>query len=460
MPETAERANKVSISDVGPSRKKISIEIPAETVDEKLSESMDTLSVEAALPGFRKGRAPRQLIEKRFGSDVRSEARNQLVAQAYTRAVEESKLKVIGDPISQGLVDLQIAAGKALSFEIEVEVLPEFLLPNTDGIAIRKPLFVVTDEMVDGEMKKVCINEGELQSREAPEPGDYLTGHGVMKSDTGTEFYNIEGAVIQVPTADAQGKGMILGVMVQDFAAQLGSPTAGESATIRTKGPENHEVEGIRGADLTITFKVSRIDRIIPAKPEELAKRLGFEDQAGLRQVIRDRMEQRVKIEQLSVMRQQVARYLLSNTLMELPMRLTAQQTARNLERRRLELTYRGVDPKEIEAHMAELRAASAEVAQNELKLFFILSRIAEDRKIKVDDAEINARITQLAMERNVRPDALRAELIQRNQIGLIYQQILDHKAVDAILAKAQVTEMSVEEFNAAAKADGPAPTV
>ena len=97
--------NSVTISDVGPSRKKITIEIPADTVSGKLRDSIDTLAVEAELPGFRKGRVPRRLVEKRFGSAVRKEAKSQMVAEAYTQAIEEHKLKVIGEPSSEMLDD-------------------------------------------------------------------------------------------------------------------------------------------------------------------------------------------------------------------------------------------------------------------------------------------------------------------------------------------------------------------
>lgn len=459
MTETAtqERPNKVEISDAGPSLKKLRIEIPAETVDEKLGESLETLSVEAVLPGFRKGRAPRKLIERRFGQDVKNETKQQLVATALSKAVEDHKLKVVGDPISQNFADVEVEIGKPLTVEIEIEVLPEFEMPSFDGLKIRKPIVEVTDKMVNDELMKVQINEGELQEREAPEAGDYLTGHGVMKDAKGTEFYNIEGAVVRVPEKDSDGSGMILGVAVADFAKQLGLPKPGATATIKVKGPESHEVEGIRGADLTITFTVSRTDRIIPAALADVVERSGFESEEALRSAVRERLEGRVRVQQEAVLRQQVAKYLLLKTKVDLPRRLTSQQAARNLERHRLELMYRGVDPTKIEENMARLRSSSIDMAWRELKLFFILSRIAEEQDIKVEDAEINGRIAQMAFERGVRPDKLRQELIQRRQVGLIFQQIREHKALDAIVAKAEIEELPADDFNKVMKAEAEA---
>ena len=163
--------SKVSVEDAGPSRKKITIEIPASAVTEKLGDSLDLISVEAALPGFRKGRAPRRLVEKRFGGAVKDEAKQQLVASAYQQAVEDNKLKVIGEPFSEELEALELEEGKGLSFSLEVEVAPEFEVPELDGLKIRKPLPEVSDEMVHCETDKILINEGGLEERETYEAG-------------------------------------------------------------------------------------------------------------------------------------------------------------------------------------------------------------------------------------------------------------------------------------------------
>lgn len=441
--------NIVTITDAGPCLKKVSITIPAEKVHGKLSESIDTLAVEAVLPGFRKGRAPRRLIEKRFGGTVRTEAKTQLVAEAYGKAVEEHKLRVVGDPTSQTLPEVQVEDGKALTFEVEVEVVPEFTVPDTNGIAIKKPLLEVADSLVDQEVMKLRVNDGTLEERQTPEAGDYVTGHAIMKGPDGTEHYNIKGAVVQIPTADKNGKGMVLGVVVDDFAQQLGLPKPGQTATIKTKGPENHEVEKLRGIDLVVTFTVERVDRIIQAPIADIVAKFGFDSEASLRDAIKQRLEQRIGTEQQMAMRQQIADWLLTNVTMPLPPRATSAQAQRLLERRRVDLMYRGVDEHKIEEHMADLRRASADAAVRELKLFFILNTIADQQDIGVSDAEINSRIAQMAFEQNVRPEKLRQAIIQRNQVGMIFQQIREHKAMDAILAAANVTDIAAADFEA-----------
>lgn len=443
----AERPNKVEISDAGPSRKKISIEIPADTVNESLGSSMDTLMVEAELPGFRKGRVPRRLVEKKFGVAVKKQAKEQLIASAFSRAIEDNKIRVLGNPTSPDLDKIEVEQGKPLKFELEVEVLPEFSLPELDGIVVKKPKFTVGDDLVDSEYGKLKVQEGRLEDRESPEPGDYLTGHAKLVGPGDKVLFESDGIVVQVPPVEKKGQGMIVGLVVEDLAKQLGTPKRGETKTIKTKGPESHENEAIRGADLTVTYTPERIDRIIPATAEDLMARFGFGSEDQIKSSLRQRLEQRVQIEQQQAMRGQVAAFLLNSVKMDLPERITAGQAGRNLERARLELMYRGVDPMKIEENLAALRARSANDAVRDLKLFFILDRAAEQLKVTVTEAEVNGRVAMMAMERNQRPEQLRQELIRTNQIQGVYQQLREHKTMDAIIARAKVEEVSPEEF-------------
>ncbi|HNB59041.1 MAG TPA: trigger factor [Phycisphaerales bacterium] len=442
--------NLVKIEDSGPCSKKIKIEVPAEKVAEQLGTTLDTLMLEAELPGFRRGRAPRRLIEKRFGDGIRKEAKSNLVSAAIREAVEEHKIRLVGDPIgNEELVKAEVEDGKPLKFEIEVEVAPTFDLPKLEGISIKKPTLVVDDEMVGKEIDRLLLNEGSLKDKAQPGAGDYLTGHAIMKDDEGTKHLDIADAVIQIPAKDnKEGKGMILGVMVDDFAKQIGHPKIGDTITIKTTGPENHETEAIRGKKLTITFEIKRADEIVPASMSEIVERYGMKDEAEVRGAIRQRIEQRLQVEQGSLMRQQLAKFLLENTTMELPKRVTATQAQRNLDRARFDLMHRGWDQARIEEHMAELRSASSDAAVRETKLFFILDRAAEHFNVQVNDAELNGRIAQMAFSRGDRPERLRQEIIQRGQIPTLFLQVREQKTMDMILGKADVQEVGVEEFN------------
>ncbi|MEL7484944.1 MAG: hypothetical protein AAFN41_11410, partial [Planctomycetota bacterium] len=281
------------------------------------------------------------------------------------------------------------------------------------------------------------------------EGGDYITGRGTMTAGEET-IHDIEGAVVQLPKD--KDEGMILGVLVSDLKKQLGSPKPGDSVTVKTKGPENHENEAARGADLEVTFAVETVARIIPAEVSSIVERVGMDDEAALREALKGQMEQKLENDRGVLLRQQVAKYLLENVKFELPKRLTARQAGSVLERRRAELMYRGMDAAQIEENIARLRAASASEAVRELKLLFILSRVAEEREVSVGEAELNAAIVGMARQQNQRPEALRDHLIKTGQINTIYQQVMEHKALDAIVASAKVEDVSADEWNEYAK--------
>ena len=360
--------------------------------------------------------------------------------------MREHELKVLGQPPAEAFEGIEIEPGQPVTFEVEVEVMPEFDLPELKGIKVLKPDSALPEGLVDEEIKKISINEGSLDEREDSDRGDYLTGNAVMTDSEGTEHYNIEGAVVQIP--EEGDEGMILGVIVPDFAKQIGTPKEGEKLTVKLTGPENHEVEAIRGKDLTVAYEITKVYRIVPAVIGDLVAKYGFNDEEQLREMVTSQLQQRAEVQQQSVMRQQVTKYLADNAEFELPEGLTSQQAARNLERRRMELMYRGVNPAEIEQHMAELRSASTESASNELKQFFILNKAADQLNVQIQEQEINNRIVQMAMQQGKRPEQVIQELQKSGQAQTLMQQVREHKTIDTILADAEVEEISADEFN------------
>jgi trigger factor len=441
-------APAITVEDAGPCRKKLSIEIPGDQIGEKIGAAIAELEGNVTLPGFRPGKVPRKLIERRFGSSVREETKKQLVSEAYQSAIQEHELRVVGEPEGgEELAEAEIEPGKALSFSIHVEVAPEFDAPDVEGLKIKKPAFEVTDEMIDEQIERARVNEGQLEEQEKAERGDYCVGHGVLKiKSSGEVIHDIEGAVIQVPKEG--DRGMILGVAADDFVKQVGSPKKGDAITVTTTGPEQHEVESVRGAELEATFEVSEVQRVIPATMDELLSKFRLSDEEALRKGVRSQLENRVQAQQQASMRQQAASRLLELVDFELPERLTSGQAARNLQRRRMDLMYQGVEPDAIEEQLAEMREASDEIARRELKLFFILDSLAREFDVRITEQDVAGAITQMALSRGVDPAQLRQELVQSGEVQGIAQQVREHKTLDRVLEKAKVEEVKPEELS------------
>lgn len=447
---TKEAAREVKIEDVGPAKKRLTITIPSSTVDEKIRERMDTLASKAALPGFRRGKAPQKLLAKRFGTEVQSESKSQLIADAYTGVIEEHSLKPIGEPEPvESLDELEVEEGKPLTFTVEVEVVPEFEPPDLAGLELTKPVLEVTDKAMDAELERQCLHLGRAEPVESDfKTDDQLLGRATVTKAGQDEPIFQRNDVMVIHPGDADGgRGHVLGLLVDDLARRLAGMKVGDTLTIETTGPEVHELEDIRGAKLTITFKIEKAARIQPASVDDVVKHYGLESETILREQIRLGLEQKRMREQAAVLHQQVHEHLIEAVDFDLPEKVSAVQVTRALERQRIELQYRGLRPAEIDAKLAELSAGSEVEARNRLKLFFILHRLAEHYGIEVSEQEINGRIAALAQQSGLRPERVRAEMTQRGQLGEVVTQIREHKTCDRLIELAKVTEVTADEW-------------
>jgi trigger factor len=446
-----ETANDVRIEDVGPARKKLTITVPPRAVRDKLEQSIGTLLTESSLPGFRKGRVPRQLLEKRFGAAMRTEARNQLVAEAYAAAVEQQGLKPIGEPTPvTPMDDLKLEEGQALSFAIEVEVVPEFDIPALEGLQIKRPIMEITDAHIEQELHRQSMIFGKATKIEDTfAPHDRLIGRAVVtRAGQEEPIFEHDEVPVIVPTAENDGRGQVLGLLIDGLADTLRRHRVGDTVELHVKAPESHEREDIRGADLTISFSIRSAAHIDPATPQQVADQFGLGTEEILREQIRLALEQRRDQEQAAAMREQVFEHLLATVDFPLPEKLSTASIARTLDRMRMELLYRGLSVDDVETRIAEVRADSEAETRKRIRLFFILHRLAEHLGVESSELEVNGRIASMAMQRRVRPEKLKQELAQTGQLGEVARQIREHKVADRIVQLGRLSDVPADEWN------------
>ena len=450
-PAAAAASNTVKIEDTGPARKRLTITIPAELVDSKIRESMGTLAHETSLPGFRKGHVPQKLLEKRFGSSVRTETKNQLIAAAYAEAIEQHQLKPVGEPEpEETLKDKELQPGKPFSFALDVEVSPTFDLPSLEGIEIKKPMLEITKDMIENELKRLSITHGTPEKIESDfKEGDRIGGYATAtKNDEKEPFFRANDVLIVMPGKDDDGRGQVLGLMIDGLHGMLKDKKVGDTIEIDATGPDLHEREDLRGAKLHITFEIRAAERITPVNAEQIATQFGLPSEDILREQIKVALEYRRDDEQASAMRDQVIEQLSEQVDIELPEKLSAQQATRQLEQYRLELLYRGLSVEDVEEKLAEAREETEDVAHEGLKRFFLMTRLAEHFKVEVSEQEVNGRIAAMAAQRNVRPEKLRTELAQAGRLGEVARLIRDQKAADRVVQQAKKVEISADDWN------------
>jgi trigger factor len=441
-------ANKITIEDLASSRKKITVEIDREKIDAKFEEIFGELHKTALVPGFRIGHAPRRLLEKRYGKDAAQDVRNGLVAEALGEVDKNEELDILGEPDIK-LDDIELPEKGNLTFTLEIEVKPKFEVPEYKGIAIAEPQLPASAEHAEEVTKRILSQRGTLVPvTEAAQAGDQIIAN-VTVTGEGIE-HKAENAEMRV------APGAVAGVPMEDLAEKLTGAKPGQTVEIKTKVPEGHENEAWRGKDVTVSFALSEIKRMeLPPMTDALAGEFGFDNADAMRQYIAQRAEAQITQERLRARREQVSQYLLEHTTIDLPEEVTKRQTATVLRRHYVDLLQKGVPRDQIDQNLELLASQAERVAQHDLKLGFILEKIAKAENITVEEGEVNSWIAYIASQQGRRPERLRQEMESSGSLSEVEVQIREQKTLDKVLEMAESKPADTAGAEAAAKEAG-----
>ncbi|QDU33850.1 Trigger factor [Poriferisphaera corsica] len=446
----------VSVEDSGPARKMLKIVIPESRIKTKIEETFGTLQEDAQIPGFRRGRAPRRLLQKRFGDSIRDDAKGQLLSEAYSQAIEEKELDVIGEPDVKNADKIELPESGDLTLEVEVEITPEVDLPEFKDIKVTKVAAEVTDEDVEEEINRYRERFGKAAAiADAKiEAGDFLKADAHIypqdkKGDADAVIVHLHDTYIMVNGENAEFKGHVAGIVVEDLGKKLAGKKVGDELSIEMDGPASHENDDIKDKPIAIEIKINAIERLEPAPIEEVIKNVGMETEADFRDKLKEMLVAQKDREQKSDMYTQVNDQLIEKVALELPEGLTGRQIERVLQRQRMEALYRGTSENEIADQLAESRNESEEAAKKQLKLFFIIDKASRELDVDVNENEINGQIAMYAMQQGRRPEKLRQEMQKRGEIEQLYLQIREQKTLDKILEVAEIEEVAAKEKEA-----------
>jgi trigger factor len=434
---------QIKIEDAGPATKKVSIEVPQEVITAKLEEQFKTLRREAAIPGFRPGHAPAKLIEKRCHNDVRDQVRRTLISESYEQAISKNSLTVIGEPQFDNAEEIKLPETGNLTYSFEVEVQPEINLPPLTGLSVKRPKVEVKDEHVDQAMLNLRQQQGALVPVEdrGVEAGDYLVADVHIKVNGEVVSHQHDAQVIARP-------GRFAGVQIDDLDVKLQGIKPGEKREFTVNVPDTHADEKLKGKEATVEIDLKDIKKLELAEiNQEFLDSLGFADEKELRAALSEQMVDRVKYDVEQTMRDQVNNYLLQNVYIDLPAKLSDRQADRVLKRRRIEMLMRGLPEDQVDQRIEALQATVKDEAVRDLKLFFILQKIATDFNVDVDEAELNGRIALLAAQSGKRPAKLKQEMTADGSLLSMYVQMREQKAVDKILETAKIEEVDVDSM-------------
>jgi len=439
----AEPNNTVSIEETGPCKKKVSIEIPEQALRKTTDEQYESLRREALVPGFRKGRAPRQLLEKRFGKEISEKTKLKLLSEAADSAIKENELDLLGEP-DVDTEKIELPETGPLKFDFEVEVRPEFELPKLEQIPVKKTSREVKEEQIDTEIKQLSKYSGLWKPRAdgTVKHDDRVVADVKVKPQDAQEEEKLHNIDIYV-----RPHGYVGGVPVENLDELLIDAKVGQSRETTTEVPKTYFKQEYRGKKIKVTIDIKEIKYLEPAAMDEkFLQSVGVKDEKELRERMRDELESRLEQQGRSELTEQIYQYMLDETKFDLPVDVVADQAGTLLQRQYISLMQRGLSRQQIDEQMDELRASSQEQAKRQLKTFFVMDKVADKLGVDVSEAEINGHIAQMAIQQGRRPEKLREEMAKSGSLAQVSLQVRQDKCISRLLESAVVTEVKPDK--------------
>lgn len=443
----------VQIDEPSACQRHVVVKISREDVDRYSETVLGEIVTDAAVPGFRPGKAPKKLVSAKFRDKIDEQVKARLLMDSMQQVSESHQLSAISEP-DIDLEAVTVPDEGPLTFEFNIEVRPDFELPEWRGLKLRRPVREITDEQIDSYQRRVLGPYGKSRDVDGPaEMGDTLNLEVACRRN---------GELVSQFREDGVKLRPILSfpeVEFKQFGELLVGKQAGDRVSTKTTIGEESTREELRGAELDVEFGILAVSRedlpkLTPSFLDELG---GFEDEVDLRDTIRKEVERQANYHQQREIRQQITGQLTSGANWDLPPSLLRRQSGRELDRMVLELQASGFSSDQIRAHANELKRNVLQNTARALKEHFIFERIAEDEKIDAEPADYDTEIRLIADQRNEPARRVRARLEKRGQMDTLRNQIIERKVIEKITAEAQFEDYadSIPPENTAAIARG-----
>ncbi len=430
---------KVKVEKAGPCRKLLSVELPADAVAKEYDQVITAWAGAVRIPGFRKGKAPRSLVETHFAKEIEEEVKERLIAGSYSEALKQEKI----DPVAILNLESHLAKGQALTYKVTLDVPPEFKLPKYKGLALKSEPMAVSDERVQQALDEMLDQFSKYE---------LVEGQPVQKSDLAQIDY--EGACEGQPEGGLEklaaglGQGKDFWVMADENAFLPGFDTgllgmaAGEQREVAVAFPAEFKVKAVAGrsARYRVTLKAIRRKKR-PTLDAALLKELQAESEDALRGKLRAALEEETQRRERERLKNEICRQLLARADLDLPATVVEEESRRLFASTVRENLVRGVPRERVEQEREKILAAAQKSAGEKVKLDYILHRIAEEEGVAVDETEVASVLQRIAARSRVTVEEARKALEEKEELESLRHEVRMNKTLDLILTNARVGE-------------------
>ena len=443
---------QVRIEDVSPVEKKLFVEVPWETVSEKLGNAYRELGKGVALKGFRKGKVPRAVLEQVYGPRVNAEVAYELVRESFLRANQEHKLAAVAEPQVEEAAPIK--KGQPFTFRALIEVRGDVVPQDYAGLAIERRKLAVPESAVDEQLAQLRREHTELrpiEGREVTEVGDV-----VGLSVTGTiGEHQISQPQFAVDLDDEERE-PLPGMR----RALIGLPLDTKDKQLELSIPEDYKDETIRGrkAQLSVTILEARAKEI-PELDDEFAKDTGKADTLdGLRGALRKELEERETQTIDRESREGALRELIKKNQIPVASSLIERAVEMQYQRLRQMLGMKPDRNNPTAGLTDDLREKMRPAGADEVRGQLLLEAIADKENIAVTDAELGKHVEDTAKSRSMPAAKLRAEWQRDGRLDSVTYSLRQEKVLKFLVEKAIVTEVDQLSQPGTPVPDAPAP--
>jgi len=424
----------IKIQTVNPTRRNVSVTIPATDVAATEKEVLKSFVREAALPGFRPGKAPEAIVRQKYGKNIDEEVNQQLVSKGYERIREEKSFTVytLAD-VKKG----EVVKGKDFIIEYEVDVLPEFKTPDWKKIKVTKEEVKVTDADIEEGLQKILQQRARFEKTEAAaNKGDYvrlsyigtIDGKDVKELDAEAGIFATAESTWEEAGADNEI------VSIPAISKAIVGLKANDTAKIDWTVPADHTRESLRGKKINYAITVSEVrTKQLPTLNEEFFKSIGVKDEAELRSELKKGIEGTKEQQAETNRREKAVEALVAGLELPLP-KSAVDSVARDLFIQYAQLRMRsGMQPGELETKRDEIIDEARKAAEVRVRAQVVLSRIAEEEKLDLTQEEFSQAIINIAYSEKTPPEKL---IKDRKRLAIIRRDALLNKALDLVLGE------------------------
>jgi trigger factor len=435
----------VQITDTNETRKVLTVTLDQGEVSAEYQTLLGEFAKQVNLPGFRPGKAPAAMVEKRFAKELKEEFKGRVVSKAYRQGLEESKLDVISIvDVSEG----EFAPGVSAEVKVTVDVRPTITLPTYLGIATEVAPTEPTEDEVNKVIEGLRAERADFKVAERPAAkGDYVKfGYsGTLDGKPLSEVVGDKAIYAAAPQTWEEVEGVNEGLL-PGMAQQLAGVKAGDKKDITLTFPADFAaVPALTGKQVVYSIEVQEVrERALPPMDEAFFKANQVESLEALQAQVKQSLAMRKEHENRVAQRRQINDALIAQANFPVPESLVASERDGVLRQFIEENMRRGVPQEEFEKNKKELFDSASKAAVSRVKVQLMLAKIAEAEKIGVDEKDLNNWLMREAMRSGQKPDKLVKELGKdREQLRAVQQQILLDKVLDFLVAKATVNTAS-----------------